>query len=393
MSRMIINCLRDRSGRGWLLAVLPLATATALAGSTLASRDVWETQPSTLTVSSLYDLATFYDNMVDFHMPIATPAPYEPMWISGNPSVLVIDPNAPGWPSGFIHGLVAEKSHGVATYPVIVEQDDAYRYIYNADDELLAAMPLSKGYDRYAFLRERYPHVFAARIQDESMDWLLGVYDAQRMILQVTLMTPEGYVAWRTAVDKEAEAARLTDDETPMMLMQSQDFAVTEYMLDGDDLMLGWNPDDPAGYHAVERSLDLMGSLWTPVYWAQGTTNWIRSTSTNDADYAFYRVIEFDSTYAETDATGGGLTAFQEYLLGTDPTTRDTSGDGIPDGATVLAGGDPLHNGLNDAVTVVTYEYDEHDRLVLVYASTGDLEIFHDDAGNVSHVTFYGEAE
>lgn len=388
MMRSIIDRLGHRSGRGWLLAVLPLATVAALAGSTLTSRDSWETPPSTLTVSSLYDLVTFYEDMVDFHMPIATPAPYEPMWISGNPSVLVIDPNAPGWPSRFIHGLVAEDSHGVATYPIIVEQDDAYRYIYNADDELLVAMPLSKGYDRYAFLRERYPYTFDARIQDERTDWLLGVYDAQRMILQVTLMTPEGYVAWRTAVDKEAEAARLADDEAPMMLMQSLDFAVTDYTLDGDDVVLGWNPDDPAAYHAVERSLDLMGSFWTPVYWAQGTTNWLRSTSTNDADYAFYRVVEFDQTYAESDTSGSGLAAFHEYLLGTDPTKRDTSGDGIPDGAAVLAGGDPLHNSLNDAVTVVTYEYDEHDRLVLVYASSGDLEVEYDDAGNVSSVRF-----
>jgi hypothetical protein len=177
------------------------------------------------------------------------------------------------------------------------------------------------------------------------------------------------------------------------MLMQSLDFAATGYALDGDDLVLGWHPDDPGNYHAVERSLDLMQSTWTPVYWAQGTTNWTRAVSTNDAEYAFYRIMEFDATHAETDASGSGLTTFQAYLLGTDPAKRDTSGDGIPDGAVVLAGGNPLHNALNDSAVMLNYEYDEHDRLVTVISSTHTVGIAHDVAGNVSATSAQGGAQ
>ena len=390
MIRIIASRLRGRSRRAWLLPLLPLATATAFAGMALTAYDSGPYSPDSHILLSPYDLIDFYEDMVDFHLPIATPAPYDPMSISGNPSALVLDPDSPGWPTDFLKRLVPEESYGVVTYPIYVEQDDEYRYILNADFEILTAVPLAKVYDRYAFLRQRHPEVFTQRTLDERAEWLLGVYDPQRMVMRVTLMTPEGFAAWTEAVEEERDKAWLARQQSAPLLMQVLDFSVTSWQLDGADFRLGWNPDAQGNFHAVERSLDLMGSLWTPVYWAQGATNWTHAASTNDAEYAFYRVVEFDATAAGTDASGSGLTAFQEYLLGTDPTKRDTSGGGIPDGAVVLAGGNPLHNALNDTALTLTYAYDEHDRLVTVFSATHTLTLTHDDTDNVSTLSVYG---
>lgn len=390
MKNMTKSRLSGRPRDRWARAVLLLATATAFAGVARAGDGPSEAFSRTRALSSVHDLISFYERMVDLHMPLATPAPGEPMWISGNPELVVMDPNASGWPTAFISALEAQPAHGVATYPVIVEQDDQYRYVYNAHDELLATVPLPEGYDRYALLRERYPQLFNTRFRSESADWLSGVYDAQRMILRVTLVTPEGYADWKAAVDAGAEAEQLANAGHPAMLMESQDFAVTEHRFANNELILGWNPDDPANYHVVERTLDLIGSLWTPVHWAQGTTNWTQAVSSNEAVHAAYRVREFDAAYADSDGTGSGLTALQAYLLGTDPTRRDTSGDGIPDGAVVLAGGDPLHNSLDDAALTLSYEYDEYDRLVAVLSDSHTLTLSHDDAGNVSALSVQG---
>ena len=43
-------------------------------------------------------------------------------------------------------------------------------------------------------------------------------------------------------------------------------------------------------------------------------------------------------TWLSTDTDGDGLTAWQEYLLGTDPLNADTNGNGIPDGAEASTG-------------------------------------------------------
>lgn len=339
------------------------------------------------TVSSIQQLLSFYDEMVEQYMPIATPAPHEPMWVSGNPSMLVMDLDASGWPAVFIAGLQVQSAYGVATYPVTVEQDEQYRYIYNASDEPLAVVPLAKGYDRHAFLRQRYPQLFATRFRSESTDWLFGVYDAQRIVLRVTLITAEGYAEWRSAVEVDLEAQQFAKAAAPAMPMGSQEFTLTDHRFDGGDLVLGWNSDEGTEYHVVERTFDLIGAHWTPVHWAQGTTNWAYTASSNEVEYAIYRVREFDQAYADSDATGSGLTALQAYLLGTDPDKRDTSGDGVPDGAVALAGGDPLHNSLDDVTDTLSYEYDEFDRLIGVFSTSHALTLSHDDAGNVSALT------
>ncbi len=372
-----------------LCGALWLSVVAASADTEVLSRGVWsDVGADARAISSLYDLCIFYEQMVDVYMPLATPAPKEPMRISGNPSILVIDPDSAGWPAAFMENLRVEYSHGVATYPIIIEQDDQYRYIYNADDELLASVPLLKKYDRYAFLRERYPFVFSARVRDAQMDWLLGIYDANRVVLKVTLMTPGGYLAWRAAVEVEAEQRRLAEAHAPAAPLGAPGFAATEVRFDGTHLFLGWNPDNPANYHAVERTRDLLSPEWTPLYWAQGMTNWSQSVTTNDPVYASYRVVEFDAAWADSSPSGNGLTALQAYLLGLDPDVWDSSGDGIPDGAAVLAGTDPLRNTLQDGAVFITYEYDEHDRLVSATTATRQLDMDHDDAGNVASVSF-----
>jgi len=50
----------------------------------------------------------------------------------------------------------------------------------------------------------------------------------------------------------------------------------------------------------------------------------------------------YDPTDASSDADHDGLTALQEYKLGTDPNKYDTDGDGIGDGLEVETGTDPL---------------------------------------------------
>jgi alpha-tubulin suppressor-like RCC1 family protein len=44
-----------------------------------------------------------------------------------------------------------------------------------------------------------------------------------------------------------------------------------------------------------------------------------------------------DNVWLTTDTDGDGLTAWREYLLGTDPLTADSNGNGIPDGAEAAA--------------------------------------------------------
>src|SRR5690606_3554624 len=44
----------------------------------------------------------------------------------------------------------------------------------------------------------------------------------------------------------------------------------------------------------------------------------------------------------DLDLDGDGLSLWQEYQLGSDPTNSDTNGDGIPDGWAVANGLDPL---------------------------------------------------
>jgi len=52
-----------------------------------------------------------------------------------------------------------------------------------------------------------------------------------------------------------------------------------------------------------------------------------------------------DPSDALQDADFDGLTALQEYALGTDPGKRDSDGDGVSDGDEVAAGTDPLQGG------------------------------------------------
>ena len=57
--------------------------------------------------------------------------------------------------------------------------------------------------------------------------------------------------------------------------------------------------------------------------------------------------LESDSSRAEDDADGDGLTNLQEFQLGTDPLSADTDGDGMPDGWEIAHGLDPLVNDAN----------------------------------------------
>ena len=64
-----------------------------------------------------------------------------------------------------------------------------------------------------------------------------------------------------------------------------------------------------------------IGSLASPTVW----------TATSGLTLA-------NQTWLGTDADGDGLSAWREYLLGTDPLNADTDGNGVPDGVDVAAG-------------------------------------------------------
>jgi hypothetical protein len=59
-----------------------------------------------------------------------------------------------------------------------------------------------------------------------------------------------------------------------------------------------------------------------------------------------------DPSDALQDADFDGLTALEEFALGTDPGKRDTDGDGVSDGDEVAAGTDPLKGAAGAALTI-----------------------------------------
>ncbi len=338
-------------------------------------------------VGDVYELERYFFEGQTFFLPILPPAEDFILRQPGSPAVIPFDSKA--FPTEFVEGLSPVFENSVPVYPVTILEDPNTRetVFLNADGKELYALPPAPGYDPYAYLRSLMPSLYSGRYtSDEVFGWR-KLYDPSRVRIEAKLIPIESvepylYVCERIA--EEAERARLEKDAEPAMQMRSLDFAVIEWNVAGGDLALEWTPEGPDNYHAVERSLTLASPSWTPAHWSRFETNWIGSTSANGPAQAFYRVVEFEAWWAEADACGSGLTAFQEYLLGTDPTKRDTSGDGIPDGAAVLAGADPLRNALDDAVVTVDYEYDEFDRLMAVSSAAFTLNLDHDDAGNVS---------
>lgn len=59
----------------------------------------------------------------------------------------------------------------------------------------------------------------------------------------------------------------------------------------------------------------------------------------------FYQANNADALSPNADYDADGLTNYQEFLLGTNPTKKDTDGDGYNDGQEILNGYNPLYDG------------------------------------------------
>jgi alpha-tubulin suppressor-like RCC1 family protein len=106
------------------------------------------------------------------------------------------------------------------------------------------------------------------------------------------------------------------------------------------------------GYHTIAVAQD--GQVWTWGYNGQGQIG--DGTLTNRSVPAAVAGMQLvNNAFMTGDQDNDGLPTWREYLLGTDPLSADTDGDGIPDGIDTASGDvgtnlDPDGDGLSNAM-------------------------------------------
>ena len=128
-------------------------------------------------------------------------------------------------------------------------------------------------------------------------------------------------------------------------------------VLTWNDFLLGRSPDSPVSFQAeffwngdfVYR-YDLSDGIITNALAGAFNGGYGESAepSTNLTSLLYRRVVPEDLYVGDRD--GDGLTTAEEiFVYGTDPGLPDTDGDGVPDGAEVALGTNPLSRDLSDA--------------------------------------------
>lgn len=97
------------------------------------------------------------------------------------------------------------------------------------------------------------------------------------------------------------------------------------------DKIKAWLPKSQPAPETQQVEGRVLGAS-TPEY-----TSWVKKY--------FYQINYQDSIAPNVDYDGDGLTNYQEFLLGTNPTKADTDNDGYSDGREVLNGYNPLGDG------------------------------------------------
>lgn len=316
----------------------------------------------------------FAEHQITF-LPIVPPG-LDVLVQPAGPSVIPFDWK--NFPEEFNKGLVGEMKHGAPVYLVRVAEDPKTRNIvfYNADDNVIYALPPPKDYNPYWFAESCFPGLLSGRYDNDTTTYLLEMYDPARVQMTVNLVPTENLFDYLAAEAEEiemlkAQAVALAPEGGLFLLSGEGDFAIAQYSRSTNGLRMTWASDTNC-YYKIEECHDLTGQTWAMTNMtlcADTQTEWvIPSPIEDDPFYRFYRVTEAAVTNAgDADADGmddvwelrnglnpvladgaqdadtDGLSNFQEYLNGTPPNNYDSNTNGVPDGwdpygATIIKG-------------------------------------------------------
>jgi uncharacterized protein YjiK len=242
-----------------------------------------------------------------------------------------------GFSEDFIAGLVPVERDGVTYWPVWVMEDAGVnprrRLILNANDQIIAELPVPKDYDPAWWVQEHYPQLYEATTTASAADYrsdMEALFDGSRLVMQYDLIDHDNLVKLVLKHAIEA-AARAEEEGGGMMMMGWEGSGLTNLqfveiaLLDTNGILsvtVG-RPDDYTNRISLIACTNLLDPAWSLLLTTNSptTTNtftYIDTDATNDAG-RFYHAYN-----ADYDGDGDGVSDGEErFLDGTDPEDPD----------------------------------------------------------------------
>jgi hypothetical protein len=241
--------------------------------------------------------------------------------------------------------------YSVPVYKLRAVEDRKTRqlHFYSHDNERLFSIDAPADYDPFHLLKSRYPDLYSGRHSVSDVKEFENAYDPARVELIITLIPTEHVESYLYAkAQVHAYQMSLVDesdgDGFMMMGMGTESNIVIKSILNdtnGISLEIGY-PEDFTNRLEVYFSSDLMTHNWERLSDPLATTGSASVVWVDMQAATFGEIVGF---YAagnhDLDSDGDGLSDAFEWLLGSDPDSTDTSGDGMDDGTAVDLGFHP----------------------------------------------------
>ncbi|MEK7993816.1 MAG: hypothetical protein AAB403_08455, partial [Planctomycetota bacterium] len=232
----------------------------------------------------------------------------------------------------FVGGLVPVERDGITYWPVWVMEDATaeprHRVIINAQNEVIAELPVPKHYDPAWWVKQHYPQLYDKAIENaaiEEREQLELFFDGSRLVVRYDLIDAENLI--KLASDQVGAAAPPTEKEGGGVMMLWQGGSVTNLefvdILPSDtnstaSVMLAY-PGDFTNRIGIVACTNLLDPDWTLIITTNpsastNTITYVDGNSTN-IDIRFYHAYD-----ADLDTDGDGVVdGVERFLDGTDP--------------------------------------------------------------------------
>jgi hypothetical protein len=322
------------------LTSLALSTVTTLSEKAKTDRaERYAKNLTSLTVSSVDDLAAFFKRQQAIYLLITPPSPN---FVRRQPcGVIPFDPK--GFPTEFLKGLIEETDNECPVYRLVLAEASKTRETVcaNAMAYEIYAVGAAKDYDLWGFLNWFHPDLYSGRYTSAQIEWLKECYDPANVQIAITLL-PAKYI--------DAYAAGLADAYVApsgggMAMMRYSGPPVTNIQVAVETQTNGMlvtvvYPDEFTNRVDVYACTNLLDAWWDLGVTTNVnlSTNWIEWLDTFLLEHRFYAAGNAD---VDTDADGLP-DAREKFMYHTNPSNADSDNDGMADGWEVSYGFNPL---------------------------------------------------